>query len=135
MGRPLSENPSPVALRVRASRARRGVAKAEAVVDSVPVSDNRPKETFQEASLRKEIAIADQREMENAVRRGELVEASAVAAEWSELCTSVKNAILAIPDRVSLRCERKSAREIREIMMSELRAALHTIADSLEDAA
>lgn len=129
-------------MRQRVSRARRASATAsfcEGAETSAPpanvTSAEIPKESFNAASLRKEIAIADQREMENAVRRGQLVESSEIAQEWSELCGGLKNAILAVPDRVAMRCEGEPARVIRELLMTELRNALHQFASALEESA
>jgi phage terminase Nu1 subunit (DNA packaging protein) len=40
---------------------------------------------------------ADKVEIENKVRKGELLEAGAVAAEWSQLATGVRRAVTALP--------------------------------------
>lgn len=92
-------------------------------------------ETFEQATLRKEIAMADKHEMEVKVRRGELVESREIAAAVAEMCTTVKNAILAVPDRIALGCEGQPARVIRETMMAELRSALHALSSDLEKSA
>lgn len=100
-----------------------------------PEQLDQPAETFEQATLRKEIAMADKHQMEAQLRRGELVESATVAQTWADICTNVKNSVLAVPDRIALKCDSQPARVIRETMMTELRAALHAVTEQLEKSA
>jgi phage terminase Nu1 subunit (DNA packaging protein) len=52
--------------------------------------------------IRKEVALASLRELLRAERRGELVEAAKVEVAWSSLAVRIRDAVLAIPNRVLL---------------------------------
>lgn len=58
-------------------------------------------ESFSEARTRKEKALADTREMEAAVMRGELVDAAEVRAGLAKAYTCVKMGLRAIPSKIS----------------------------------
>jgi hypothetical protein len=58
--------------------------------------------------------------------RGELVEASAVEAEWAGVLRTVRAGMLAVPSRVAQRLPHLNAHDISEIDL-EVRDALYTI--------
>lgn len=75
------------------------------------------------------------KQLEYQRQKGEVVEVTKVAEEWANICTNVKNSVLAVPDRIALKCDGQPARVIREAMMAELRAALHAVTEQLEKSA
>jgi phage terminase Nu1 subunit (DNA packaging protein) len=66
-------------------------------------------------------AQADLNELKAARMRGELVEASAVEAEWSVILRRVRAGMLAVPSRVAARLPHLSRHEVAEID-AEIRA-------------
>lgn len=68
-------------------------------------------------------AQADLAELKAARLRGELVEASAVEAEWSAILRTVRAGMLAVPSRVAARLPHLSRADVAEID-AEIRAAL-----------
>lgn len=91
-------------------------------------------ESFADAQRRKEIAQANLKEMEERERRGELVDATEAAKAWEQAGSQINSEMLNIPDRVAMRLEGKNAREIREILMTEIRKALLIVSDKLRAA-
>jgi phage terminase Nu1 subunit (DNA packaging protein) len=71
-------------------------------------------------------AQADLNELKAAKIRGELVEASAVEAEWSGILRTVRAGMLAVPSRVAARLPHLSKHDVAEID-AEIRAALNEI--------
>lgn len=67
-------------------------------------------------------------------KRGELINASEAAQAWSDIAGRLRDELLAIPDRIALKVEQKPAREIREVLMTEIRRALLVIADEVRAA-
>jgi phage terminase Nu1 subunit (DNA packaging protein) len=64
---------------------------------------------------------ADKLEMENAQRRGELVEVADVVAQWSKVVINAKNKLLSIPSRASVLIDddeerRRVFSEVKEIV-------------------
>jgi phage terminase Nu1 subunit (DNA packaging protein) len=90
-------------------------------------------ETFAAAKRRKETALADLREDEVRRRRGELVEAVAVAAEWTGIVRQVRAAILAVTSRVRAQLPHLSAHDAA-VLDRELRAALEALGADHADA-
>lgn len=68
-------------------------------------------------------AQADLAEIKAAKMRGELVEASAVQAEWSGILRTVRAGMLAVPSRVAARLPHLSKYDVAEID-AEVRTAL-----------
>lgn len=77
-------------------------------------------------------AQADFTETKVRALRGELVEASAVEAEWSGVLRTVRAGLLAVPSRCAARLPHLSAHEVAEIDI-EVRAALTEIGENQED--
>lgn len=73
-------------------------------------------------------AQADLNELKAAKLRGELVEASAVEAEWSGVLRTVRAGLLAVPSRVAARLPHLSKHDVAEID-AEIRAALTDLGD------
>lgn len=88
-----------------------------------------PSETYSQAALREKIAMANKREMEELVMRGILVQAEEVAQVWARIGGQIRDELLAIPDRVSIRLDQRPYREIREILMAEVRRVLMGISE------
>lgn len=77
---------------------RRAVKKHLGSRKNAPVDPNLPDalNPVQERA-RKDKELADKAALENAVRRGELIEAAQVGAKWVEMLTRVKSRLLRIP--------------------------------------
>lgn len=88
-----------------------------------------PSETYSQAALREKIAMANKREMEELVMRGILVQAEEVAQVWARIGGQIRDELLAIPDRISIRLDQRPYREIREILMGEVRRVLMGISE------
>lgn len=93
-----------------------------------------PAETYSQAALREKIAMANKREMEELVMRGILVQAEEVAQVWARIGGQIRDELLAIPDRISIRLDQRPYREIREILMGEVRRVLMGISENVEGA-
>jgi len=68
-------------------------------------------------------ALTDLNELKAARLRGELVEASAVEAEWSDVLRIVRAGMLALPSRVAARLSHLSKHDVAEVD-AEIRAVL-----------
>jgi phage terminase Nu1 subunit (DNA packaging protein) len=96
----------------------------------LPVKKHEPSRTsLHGARTRKEIALAELRELEVRRKRGTLVEAEAVAREWSDVLRSVRAAVLAVPSRFRARCPHLTAHDV-QVLDEQLRAALTALAGS-----
>lgn len=86
-------------------------------------------EDFNSAQRRKEIALANLRELELAEKQGVLVNANEVAEGWAALVSEAKSKLMLIPDEL---CDRLAVEShpvrCREIMREEIRAALEVLA-------
>lgn len=74
-------------------------------------------------------AQADKIELENAVRRGEMIPVSDVRREWLTIATDLRSALLAIPLRVSARMG--LSREASATLDTEIRQALEDLPNGL----
>lgn len=81
--------------------------------------------TRERARLAKE--QADERELKNAILRGELVEAEAVKREWSDILRGVRSRVLSVPSRVRQSLPHLTGHDVERID-SELRRALEEAA-------
>ncbi len=68
-----------------------------------------PGESFEAARRRKEIALADLRQIEVRVKRGELLEAEAVSREWCDMMRRIQARVLAVSSRLR---KTENAREV-----------------------
>lgn len=96
-------------------------------------------ETKQEiyaAELRKEIAIAGLRELELQEKNGSMVLVEDVAEAWADQCATIKNGLMAIPDRIAPRLNKmKSIREVRNLLMDEISKVLENLAEEAAEKA
>lgn len=93
----------------------------------------RRKENLAEAQTRKESALADLREMEARKVKGELVEVSEVSAQWSGVCTQIRDAVLSIPSKVSGKlCAMNDERRIADLLRTTIRGELSRISIDLD---
>lgn len=80
------------------------------------------------ARTRKELALAELREMEVRQKRGTLLDADAVAREWASVLRQVRAGMLAVPSRVRARLPHLTAHDAA-VLDEELRQALAALAD------
>ena len=96
--------------------------------------DNRNGESKIRAETRKEIALANLREIEVRKESGELVEADAVRVEWGRHISSTKNSLLLLPSKLApklavttgvLQCQQILDNAIRSVLteLSEYRSS------------
>lgn len=86
------------------------------------------------AAMRKERALADKHEMEAAHRKGELIDVKEAAADRENLCSTIRERMLSLPDRLSPRLAKLDPRQIREILMTEIRKVLQVLSDEVKAA-
>jgi hypothetical protein len=106
-------------------------------IDGAP-NPNHPKsdEDYWNAQRRKEIALADLREIEVKQKRGELIPAAEVEVEWATVCTTIRDGMLSLPSKLSDRLAPiTNPQEIGAILRSEIRAELTRISKDLDAAA
>lgn len=88
-------------------------------------------ESMSEAQTRKEIALANLRELEEAEKRGLMIEAEDVRKAWSGHIAAVKNTLLLMPPRVAPKLASASGvHEIQAVLDRELRALLVEFSDA-----
>lgn len=129
---PPPPNPLPPPPKINRSRAEDN-GEDDPMSEAVPTDI--PAETYSQAALREKIAIANKREMEELVMRGLLVQADEVAKEWARIGGRLRDEMLAIPDRISIRLDQRPYREIREILMMEIRRVLLGISEEVGEQA
>lgn len=86
-------------------------------------------ESMEQARRRKEIALADLREMEARKRRGELIEADATRKQWAAGLAAIRDRLLALPDRLGARLAQRDEVAVRAVLREELEQALRAIHD------
>jgi len=82
--------------------------------------------TEREARRRKEVALAELRELEVRQKRGELLDAAAVERRWSEALAGIRDRILALPDRLGAVLAGRPEGDVRVILRQELEEALRS---------
>ena len=84
-----------------------------------------------EARLRKANAQAEKAELENELRRGELVEAEDVRSVWAQHVLNVRNKILAVADAAAPRLAKmKRTQPIRDDLKKRLEHALEELSET-----
>lgn len=79
---------------------------------------------------RKDAAHADKLEMENDVRRGELLEASQVREAWVQLCSNIRASSLSLPSRVAKELSAMDdPRDVQIRLDEEVRSTLKTLSE------
>lgn len=81
-------------------------------------------EAFNKARLAEKTYQAKLKEIEYKIKRGELVESSAVREDAAKTGSAVRGRLMSIPVRVSGLCEGRTAREIEEILEGAINDAL-----------
>lgn len=81
------------------------------------------------ARLRKERALARYREMQNRRLSGELLDADMVARRWAAALASIRDRILAVPDRLAAQLVGRTEQGIRELLRQDLEEALRAAHD------
>ena len=90
-------------------------------------ADQAAKISTTEARRRKEVALAELREMEAAQRAGELLPAAGVRQTWAAGLAALKDRILILPDRLAARLAHRPESEVRAILRDELEECLRGI--------
>jgi phage terminase Nu1 subunit (DNA packaging protein) len=80
------------------------------------------------ARTRKEVALAELRELEVKRRREMSLDADAVARQWSDILRRVRAGVLAVVSRVRAQLPHLTAHDV-EVLDRELRDALTALAD------
>jgi phage terminase Nu1 subunit (DNA packaging protein) len=88
-----------------------------------------PGESLENARRRKERALADLRELEVRKKRGNLVDADAVATEWTNVLRQVRARVVAVASRVHARLPHLTAHDA-SVLDEELRLALAELANA-----
>ena len=79
-------------------------------------------------AARKDAAHAEKLEMENAVRRGELVEAEEVKKKWSDIASNIRASLMSLPSRVAKELSALGdPREIQIKLDEEVRNTLESL--------
>jgi phage terminase Nu1 subunit (DNA packaging protein) len=90
-------------------------------------------ETFDEARTRDKVAEANLREMTAAKRRGELIEVAAVRTVMAHSYSTIRDALLQIPDRMgALLAAESDVVRVRNMLHSEIHQALVELAGTSE---
>ena len=85
-----------------------------------------------EARRRKEVALAQLREMEVAERAGKLYDAAAVQNAVVSMNAAIREAVLRIPDKLAPQAAATSdPRQVRSILMAECKAILKNLSDDI----
>lgn len=96
-------------------------------------ADKAAKITTHEARRRKELALAELREMERDRRRGELVPAADVKTKWAAIAGRIRDAVLRIPNKCAPAVAAAAdAREARAILEAECENILRVLSDDVE---
>lgn len=85
-----------------------------------------------EARRRKEVALAELREMEVAEKSGKLYQAAAVRSAVVGMNAAIREAVLRIPDKLAPTVAATSdPREARKLLMAECKAILRNLSDEI----
>ena len=100
------------------------------------LTDNRrpePKETDldrNQQAARKDAAHAEKLEMENDLRRGELVEAEEVRVNWVQICSNIRASLMSLPSRMAKELSSMDEpREIQILLSGEVRSTLESLSE------
>jgi len=90
-------------------------------------ADQAAKVSATEARRRKEVALAELREMEAAQRRGELLAAGEVRKRWAAGLAALRDRLLSLPDRLGATLAGRDEAEVRAVLRTALEEALRGI--------
>lgn len=82
---------------------------------------------YNKARLAEKTYQAKLREVEYKLKRGELIERAEVVADAAAVAAEVRERLLTIPVRVSVLCERRTARDIESILTDAINEALQSL--------
>jgi phage terminase Nu1 subunit (DNA packaging protein) len=87
-----------------------------------------------EARRRKEVALAELREMERDKRRGDLIERAEVRQTWLKVAVQFRDALMRIPTKCapSVAAAAGDAREVERVLLAEVEGILRTLANDLQ---
>ena len=88
---------------------------------------------YTEARAKKERHQANLAEMEEAKKRGELVDINEILAEADQAGRMVRDAFLSLPDRVASLLVGRSEKEILQELTAEIRATLNDVNEKIGD--
>lgn len=88
-------------------------------------------EQFNKARLAEKTYQAKLKEIEFKIKKGELIEKSAVEADASRFGAELRERLTSMPVRVAALCERKEAREIEMILQDAIQDALISLQKSI----
>jgi hypothetical protein len=95
-------------------------------------ADQQAKVSANEARRRKELALAEIREMEAAEKAGRLIPADQLEAVWADIRNKIKGAVLRIPVNCAAKVAAfRDAREARAVLMVECEAILKELSDEI----
>ena len=81
-------------------------------------------------AARKDAAHAEKLEMENSVRRGDLVEADEVKRSWVQICSNIRASLMSLPSRMAKELSAmEEPRAIQMLLDQEVRATLESLAE------
>lgn len=99
-------------------------------------ADQAAKVSANEARRRKELALCEIREMERDRLRDSLIPADQVEQAWDAIRTTIRAAILRLPDKCAPRyAEAKDARTARALLQEECEQILREISDGVRGCA
>jgi len=110
---------------------RRAPLFEECLMPKLSKFDQEAKISANEARRRKEVALAEMRELELRRRKDELIETAAVRAVWCEHHARIRDRFLAIPDRLAESLANQPAGAVREKLLAEIEDALRNVSDSV----
>ncbi len=90
-------------------------------------ADKQAKISQNEARRRKELALAEIREMERDEKRGALLPAAEVRKVWADRLGALKDRVLMLPDRLAARLANRPEVEVRGVLRDELEECLRGI--------
>ena len=100
------------------------------VTDASPSHGSR--ESLADATGRKEIALANLREIEEATKRGELVDVAEMEQAWATVGQTIRDNLLGMPDKLApMLAAMTEKKEIRTYLMAEFRQLLTALPDEI----
>jgi phage terminase Nu1 subunit (DNA packaging protein) len=89
-------------------------------------------ESLYDASLRKEIALADKHQTAARRDRGELIEKQPAMLLWASIAQTLRDHLLGFPDRVAGECAALTdPRMVRDYLLKEMRLVLKNLPETL----
>lgn len=116
-------------------RRRRGESD-EQIIGGAAWVDPEETESLADAQLRKEIALADTRELERDLRQGELIPLIEAQRAWAVLIQTTRTKMLALPNALAAQLAAYTdAGEIRALLIKDIDGRLNQLAEEFRQAA